>query len=99
MDLIVRIVAIALLFAALAVDNSFCSEAQPKHPPPNVVLIMTDDQGYGDFGFTGNDVIETPRLDDFAANSASLDTFYVSPVCSPTRASLMTGRYSQRTGR
>lgn len=64
---------------------------------PNVILIMSDDQGYGDFGATGNDVIKTPNIDKMAANSASMNTFYVSPVCSPTRANLMTGRYNFRT--
>jgi arylsulfatase/arylsulfatase A len=61
------------------------------------VLIMTDDQGIGDFGATGNPVIETPSIDAMARRSASMSTFYVSPVCSPTRACLMTGRYNHRT--
>ena len=65
--------------------------------PPNIVLVMTDDQGYGDFGFTGNPVIRTPNLDAMAAESARLSRFHVSPVCTPTRASLMTGRHAQRT--
>lgn len=64
---------------------------------PNVILIMSDDQGWGDFGVHGNTIIETPNLDQLANNSVSWDNFYVSPVCSPTRASLMTGRYNQRT--
>lgn len=64
---------------------------------PNVILMMTDDQGIGDFGVMGNRLIETPNIDALAARSGSLSTFYVSPVCSPTRASLMTGRYNQRT--
>ncbi|MEM7143525.1 MAG: arylsulfatase [Verrucomicrobiota bacterium] len=64
---------------------------------PNVIIMMTDDQGIGDFGVMGNDLIETPHIDAMAANSGSLTKFYVSPVCSPTRASLMTGRYNQRT--
>lgn len=64
---------------------------------PNVIIMMTDDQGIGDFGIMGNDLIETPNIDAMAANSGSLTKFYVSPVCSPTRASLMTGRYNQRT--
>jgi len=59
--------------------------------------MMTDDQGIGDFGIMGNKFIETPNIDALAKNSGSLTTFYVSPVCSPTRASLMTGRYNQRT--
>ena len=58
---------------------------------------MTDDQGYGDFGFTGNPVVRTPHLDALAAQSAQVERFYVSPVCTPTRASLMTGRYNYRT--
>lgn len=65
---------------------------------PNVVLIMTDDQGYGDMGAHGNPILRTPRLDDLARNSVELTAFYVSPVCAPTRASLLTGRYHQRTG-
>lgn len=66
-------------------------------PPPNIVLIMTDDMGYGDLGVTGNPVIQTPNLDALSARSASMSQFYVSPVCAPTRASLMTGRYNYRT--
>jgi arylsulfatase/arylsulfatase A len=66
-------------------------------PRPNVILIMTDDQGYGDLGFHGNNLIRTPHIDDMAAKSARLANFYVSPVCAPTRASLMTGRYNYRT--
>jgi arylsulfatase/arylsulfatase A len=64
---------------------------------PNVILIMTDDQGYGDFGITGNRLIHTPNLDAMAVRSTWMRTFYVSPVCSPTRANLMTGRYNYRT--
>lgn len=68
-----------------------------KPTQPNVILIMTDDQGWGDFGFHGNDVVRTPNFDALAAGSVSFDNFYVSPVCSPTRACLMTGRYNYRT--
>ena len=53
---------------------------------PNIVLIMTDDMGYGDLGVTGNPVIGTPNLDAMFKRSASMTTFYVSPVCAPTRA-------------
>jgi len=59
---------------------------------------MTDDQGIGDFGFMGNPYIKTPQLDKLASESLNLTHFYVSPVCAPTRACLMTGRYSERTG-
>lgn len=65
---------------------------------PNIVLIMSDDQGYGDFGLHGNDKVQTPTFDRFANEGVRLTRFYVSPVCSPTRSSLMTGRYHYRTG-
>jgi arylsulfatase len=65
---------------------------------PNVILIITDDQGYGDLGFTGNPHVKTPVIDKFAEESIRFNDFYVSPVCAPTRSSLMTGRYSLRTG-
>lgn len=74
------------------------SFAQQKQKSPNVILIITDDQGYGDLGSTGNPQINTPALDAFASESIRFTNFYVSPVCAPTRASLMTGRYSLRTG-
>lgn len=64
---------------------------------PNVILIMTDDQGWGDFGFHGNPHLKTPYLDRLASQSIELAQFYVSPVCAPTRASLLTGRYNYRT--
>ena len=64
---------------------------------PNVVLIITDDQGYGDLGTTGNPVIRTPNIDAMARRSGSMTNFYVHPVCAPTRACLMTGRYNYRT--
>lgn len=64
---------------------------------PNIILIVTDDQGYGDLGTNGNPIIKTPHLDTLAADSARLEYFYVSPVCTPTRACLMTGRYNYRT--
>ena len=65
---------------------------------PNVILIMTDDQGYGDLGCHGNDIIATPNLDKLYGQSIRLTDFHVDPTCSPTRSALMTGRYSSRTG-
>ena len=65
---------------------------------PNVILVITDDQGYGDLGFTGNPHVNTPVIDALARESVRFNNFYVSPVCAPTRSSLMTGRYSLRTG-
>lgn len=65
---------------------------------PNVVLFLTDDQGWADLGCHGNPYVRTPHLDAFAKAAVQLANFHVSPVCSPTRASLMTGRYHYRTG-
>jgi arylsulfatase A-like enzyme len=70
--------------------------AQRQHP--NVVLVMTDDQGYGDLGCHGNPVIQTPNLDRLYTQSIRLTNFHVGPTCSPTRAALMTGHYCNRTG-
>lgn len=83
----------ACLSAGLLVNLS----AVARDSRPNVIIIMTDDQGYGDFGVMGNKVIETPNIDAMARRSVLWENFYVSPVCSPTRSSLMTGRYNFRT--
>lgn len=74
------------------------SELSLAEETPNIILIITDDQGWGDLGFHGNPWIKTPHLDALAKESVRFTQFYVSPVCAPTRASLMTGRYSLRTG-
>lgn len=65
---------------------------------PNVILIMTDDQGYGDLSCHGNPILQTPQLDHLHSESVRLTDFHVSPFCTPTRAALMTGRYPARTG-
>jgi arylsulfatase A-like enzyme len=65
---------------------------------PNVILIMTDDQGYGDLSCHGNPILKTPNLDRLHDESIRLTDFHVSPFCTPTRAALMTGRYPARTG-
>jgi arylsulfatase/arylsulfatase A len=76
----------------LSVANSAENPSQP-----NIVIVLTDDQGYGDLGIHGNPIVRTPNIDAMAKKSAVLTSFYVSPVCTPTRASLMTGRYNYRT--
>lgn len=63
---------------------------------PNIIIIMTDDQGYGDLGYHGNPYIKTPNLDRFAAQSLELTNFHVGTTCAPTRAGLMTGRNANR---
>lgn len=65
---------------------------------PNIIVILTDDQGWGDLSVSGNTNLSTPHIDSLAADGASFDRFYVSPVCSPTRAEFLTGRYHQRSG-
>ena len=75
-----------LLLAALAAER------------PNVLIVITDDQGYGDLACHGNPIIQTPNLDALHAKSVRLTDYHVDPTCSPTRSALMTGRYSTRTG-
>ena len=65
---------------------------------PNVILVMTDDQGYGDLGIHGNSKIRTPNLDALARESVRLTDFHVDPTCAETRSALMTGRYATRVG-
>ena len=69
-----------------------------KSNHPNVILIVTDDQGWGDLGIHDNPFINTPNINQLASNSARFKRFYVSPVCSPTRAEILTGRYHPRSG-
>ncbi|MEX2316636.1 MAG: arylsulfatase, partial [Pirellulales bacterium] len=65
---------------------------------PNIILVMTDDQGYGDLACHGNPLIQTPHLDRLFAQSVRFTDFQVSPTCSPTRASLLTGRHEFKSG-
>lgn len=84
--------------AALAAALAAACGGDAPDARPNIVLILTDDQGYGDVGIHGNERIRTPHLDRFAREGIEMTRFYVSPVCAPTRASLMTGRYYYRSG-
>lgn len=70
--------------------------AQPRRP--NVIILITDDQGYGDLSLHGNPHLQTPHLDSIGRQGVQFTQFHVNPVCSPTRASLLTGRYYYRTG-
>lgn len=74
------------------------SHAQSESQKPNVIVILADDLGYGDLSCYGADDIATPSIDRMAAEGAKFNSFYVSPVCSPTRAALMTGSHSTRVG-
>lgn len=70
----------------------------PRKQKPNVILIMTDDQGYGDLECHGNPYVKTPALDKFYGESVRFTDFHVDPSCSPTRSALLTGNYSSRAG-
>ncbi len=84
----------ALLLAAL---TGAC--VAPESPPrPNVVLFLADDQGWGDLSVNGNASVRTPNIDALAREGAAFTHFFVSPVCSPTRAELLTGRHHVRSG-
>jgi len=84
--------------AVLATAPSMLAGGKSFKNRPNVIVLMTDDQGYGDLGCHGNPIVKTPNIDKLHARSVRLTNFHVSPTCSPTRASLMTGRYCNRTG-
>ena len=60
---------------------------------PNIILVMTDDQGYGDFGMNNNPIVQTPSIELLANESQRFTNSHVDPTCSPTRAALMSGKY------
>ncbi|WP_282135260.1 sulfatase family protein [Seonamhaeicola maritimus] len=84
----------------LAFFSFFSTHSQnSKNNKPNIILMMCDDLGWGDVGFNGNTIIKTPNLDKMASEGAKLNHFYsIGPVCSPTRASFLTGRHYYRMG-
>jgi len=77
-----------------------CDDVGPAAAPPrpNVILILTDDQGYGDFSCHGNPVLQTPNLDKLHSESVRFTDFHVAPMCTPTRGELMTGIDALRNG-
>ena len=87
-----------LIFAAISIFS--CKESQTQseitNTRPNVIIIMTDDQGYGDLGYHGNLIVKTPNLDGFAKRSFELTNFHTGTTCTPTRAGIMTGRNANR---
>src|SRR5213082_2327026 len=70
----------------------------PAGAKPNIVIILADDQGWGDLSINGNTNLRTPKIDSIARDGAILDRFYVCAVCAPTRAEFLTGRYHSRGG-
>ena len=91
--------AIITLYGILACDSLVAAERQSEGAInwPNVIVILTDDQGWGDLSLNGNSNLNTPNIDSLARDGASFDRFYVCPVCSPTRAEFLTGRYHPRS--
>jgi len=76
-----------------------CNQSQQSAPEkPNIIIILSDDQGWGDLSINGNVNLSTPNIDQLARQGASFENFYVQPVCSPTRAEMLTGRYHARGG-
>jgi arylsulfatase A-like enzyme len=86
------------ILAALFLFTAPAADAASGGPPPNVIILLADDAGWGDYGFTGNKQVRTPHIDSLARDGVTLSNFYVCPVCSPTRAEMLTGRYYPRTG-
>ena len=89
------IIVASLLLIGCSSKSVTNSEENKK---PNVILVITDDQGYGDLGVHGNKVIKTPNINDFYNESYHLTDFHVGPTCAPTRSGLMTGRYANSVG-
>ena len=75
-----------------------CWAPLSESAPPNVLVILADDAGWGDFSFVGNTNLATPAIDSLARDGATLSRFFVQPVCAPTRAEFLTGRYHPRSG-
>ena len=89
-----------LLLVLIAVLAAACRQLTDQARPtkPNIVLVMTDDQGWAQVGFHGNPYIQTPNLDRLAYEGTEFTQFYVEPKCAPTRAALLTGRHGYRSG-
>ncbi|MGC9353522.1 MAG: sulfatase-like hydrolase/transferase [Mariniphaga sp.] len=91
----------ALLIIPLALTVTFnsCTKEKAADSRPHIVLVMADDQGWGDMAYNGHPVVKTPHFDNLAASGLRFDRFYAAaPVCSPTRGSVMTGRHPNRFG-
>jgi arylsulfatase A len=89
---------VARLVVVVATGSLLACGTPSETRPPNIVVILTDDQGWGDLSLHGNPDIRTPRLDALARSGTAFDRFYVNPLCSPTRAAFLTGRDALRGG-
>lgn len=88
---------LAILFSS-GIVSELLAQGKRQTEKPNVIVILTDDQGWGDLSLNGNTNLSTPNIDGMAKEGAMFDRFYVCPVCSPTRAEFLTGRYHPRSG-
>ena len=94
-----RISVTTLILAATAVTSlQVPSRGDQSGRHPNIVVFLSDDQGWGDLSLNGNNNLSTPNIDQLASQGAQFDRFFVCPVCSPTRAEFLTGRYHPRGG-
>ena len=87
-----RLACISATALLLAAETAAATEK------PNILFVLTDDQGWWDVGMRGNEDIDTPVMDRLSREDVDFERFYAAPVCAPTRAGLMTGRYCFRTG-
>jgi len=91
-----RYIYLPLVFILISFGCNSTRQSDPGRP--NIIMILSDDQGWGDFSANGNSNLQTPNIDKLVAEGASFNNFYVCPVCSPTRAEVLTGRYHSRGG-
>ncbi|MFK7766716.1 MAG: sulfatase [Mariniblastus sp.] len=90
---------LCILLSNLSPKNSMGEMSNTKFVNPNIILVMADDQGWGQTSYNNHPILKTPNLDSMAENGLRFDRFYAAaPVCSPTRASVLTGRTNRRTG-
>jgi len=94
----IQFVPLTVFLLAFAAGNLFAKIAPAFGEKPNIIFILTDDQGYGDFSCTGNPILKTPNMDRIHDEGRRFTDFHVSPTCAPTRCSLMTGRHEFKSG-
>ena len=96
--IVLLLLAVSFMFPATVAVAAPASAAAATSARPNIVIFLSDDQGWGDLGITGNKNLATPNIDSIGRGGAMMDRFYVGPVCSPMRAEFLTGRYHLRGG-
>src|SRR3954466_3957718 len=92
------ILVLLVVLSASLIRNRVHQKPDVERARPNVVIVLTDDQGYGDLSCHGNPVLKTPHIDRLHAEGVRLTNYHVSPTCAPTRCALLTGRHEFRSG-